>query len=109
MDAESEPVPATEPVPDSPPLGFKPLAAIADSAPVVVTKAVWQLAGTLRAIFDEMDKRPHPRTAYRWLSVLPGLGAISNYLGERGNGARRRCRAELACRATRYPLTRATA
>lgn len=82
-DFELTPDPEPQSAPESPPPGFKPLAAITESIPVVATKAIWQLAGILRAIFDEVAKRPRPRNVYRWLSVLPGLGAVSNYLGER--------------------------
>ena len=73
-----------EPVPETPPPGWKPLEAITSSTPVVVVRTVWQLAGILRATFDEVAKRPHPTKVYRWLSSLPGLGAIATYFGEHG-------------------------
>jgi hypothetical protein len=81
FDAPSHPA---EPLPQTPPAGWKPLEAITSSIPVVVAKTVWQLAGILRATFDEVAKRPHPKKVYRWLSALPGLGAIATYFGERG-------------------------
>lgn len=76
--------PDPEPLPDAPPPGWKPLRAITSSTPVVITRTVWQLAGILRATFDEVTKRLHPKKLYQRLSVLPGLGAIATYLGERG-------------------------
>lgn len=72
------------PLPQTPPPGWKPLHAIAASTPVVLTRTVWQLAGILRATFEEAAKRPHPSKLYRWLSALPGIGAIATYFGERG-------------------------
>ncbi|MEO6793546.1 MAG: hypothetical protein ABI253_14885 [Mycobacterium sp.] len=74
----------SEPLPETPPSGWKPLEAITSSTPVVVTRTVWKLAGILRATFDEVTKRPHPKKLYQRLSWLPGLGAISSYAGERG-------------------------
>ncbi|MDH6244609.1 hypothetical protein [Mycobacterium sp. OTB74] len=72
-----------EPLPETPPPGWKPLEAITSSMPVVITKTVWQLAGILQAMFEEVAKRPHPSKLYRLLSSLPGLGAIATYFGER--------------------------
>lgn len=83
-DIELDPEPAPEPLPDTPPKGWKPLAAVKSSTPVVVTRTMWQLAGILRATFDEAAKRPQPRKGYRRLAALPGLGWIATYLGERG-------------------------
>jgi len=74
----------SEPLPESPPPGWKPLAGIASSTPVVITRTVWKLAGILRATFDEVSKRPRPKKLYQRLSLLPGLGAIATYAGERG-------------------------
>ncbi|BBX24329.1 hypothetical protein MTER_37400 [Mycolicibacter terrae] len=48
-----------------------------------VIGTVWQLAGILRATFEEAAKRPQPKKLYQRLSVLPGLGAIAGYFGER--------------------------
>ena len=63
---------------------WKPLKSITSSTPVVITRTVWQLAGILRATFDEVAKRPHPNKWYQRLGALPGLGAIAAYAGERG-------------------------
>ncbi|MGV0624467.1 hypothetical protein [Mycolicibacter minnesotensis] len=78
--APSEPTP----LPETPPPGWKPLAAITSSTPVVITRTVWQLAGILRATFDEASKRPHPKKFYQRLGALPGLGLVASYFGERG-------------------------
>ncbi|MEB3070817.1 hypothetical protein [[Mycobacterium] vasticus] len=76
--------PDPEPLPETPPPGWKPLQSITSSTPVVITRTVWQLAGILRATFDEVAKRPHPNKWYQRLGALPGLGAIAAYAGERG-------------------------
>ncbi|MDR3662233.1 MAG: hypothetical protein P4L86_17945 [Mycobacterium sp.] len=73
-----------EPLPETPPPGWKPLEAITSSTPVVVVRTLWQLAGILLATFEEVAKRPHPKKLYGLLSSLPGLGWISAYFGERG-------------------------
>lgn len=73
-----------EPLPQTPPPGWKPLKSITSSTPVVITRTVWQLAGILRATFEEAGKRPHPKKIYQRLGTLPGLGLIASYFGERG-------------------------
>lgn len=45
---------------------------------------LWRLAGLLRAIGDELNRRPRPRAVFRYLGVLPGVGAVADYLGEYG-------------------------
>lgn len=55
-----------------------------DRQPAALVKAVWQLAGLLRAIGDELVKRPRPRRIFRYLGMLPGVGAVADYLGEYG-------------------------
>lgn len=45
---------------------------------------LWRLAGVLRAIGDELNRRPRPRAVFRYLGVLPGVGAVADYLGEYG-------------------------
>jgi hypothetical protein len=47
-------------------------------------KALWQLAGLMRAIGDELVKRPRPRSVFRYLGMLPAVGALADYLGEYG-------------------------
>ena len=82
------PPPEPEPLPETPPPGWKPLEAISSSTPVVLTKTIWQLAGILRATFDEVAKRPHSGRLYRLLSSLPWFGGIATYFGERDALAR---------------------
>ncbi|MEV0671159.1 hypothetical protein [Mycobacterium sp. NPDC050441] len=43
---------------------------------------LWEFAGTLRAVGDEFTKRPHPQKLYRYLGMLPGIGAVADYVGE---------------------------
>ena len=69
-------------LPEAPPTGWKPLETITSSIPVVAVRTVWQLAGILRATFDEVAKRPHPTKVYRYLGMLPGLGSVATYFGE---------------------------
>jgi len=73
-----------ETLPETPPDGWKPLEAITSSLPVVVVKSIWQLAGILRATFDEIAKRPQPTKWWQRFSALPWVGAVSTYFGERG-------------------------
>jgi len=73
-------------LPETPP-GWRPLDAVASSTPVVV-RTVWQLAGILRATFEEVAKQPHPGKLYRWLGMLPGIGGVATYFGERDALAR---------------------
>jgi hypothetical protein len=47
-------------------------------------RALWQLAGLMRAIGDELVKRPRPRSIFRYLGMLPAAGAVADYLGEYG-------------------------
>lgn len=49
-----------------------------------LVKKLWQLAGILNAIGDELGKRPHPRRLFRYLGMLPGIGAVAGYFGEYG-------------------------
>jgi hypothetical protein len=47
-------------------------------------KSLWHLAGIVRAIGDELVKRPRPRAVYRYLGMLPAVGVIPEYFGEYG-------------------------
>jgi hypothetical protein len=47
-------------------------------------RALWQLAGLMRAIGDELVKRPRPRRIFRYLGMLPAAGAVADFLGEYG-------------------------
>jgi hypothetical protein len=51
---------------------------------VALLRALWHVAGVMRAIGDELVKRPRPRRLFRYLGMLPAVGAIADYLGEYG-------------------------
>lgn len=55
-----------------------------DGTPLAFLKALWHVAGVMRAIGDELVKRPRPRRLFRYLGMLPAVGAIADYLGEYG-------------------------
>jgi hypothetical protein len=52
--------------------------------PAGVATALWRLTGLMRAIADELAKRPHPKGIYRVMGMLPAVGAVADYLGEYG-------------------------
>jgi len=52
--------------------------------PKGIAKALWQLIGVFDAIGDELAKRPHPRAPFRYVAMLPAVGAVASYLGECG-------------------------
>jgi hypothetical protein len=52
--------------------------------PAGLAQGLWRLAGLMRAIADELAKRPHPKGFYRVLGMLPAVGAVADYLGEYG-------------------------
>ncbi|NTY63189.1 hypothetical protein [Mycolicibacterium sphagni] len=52
--------------------------------PAGIAKALWQLIGVLDAVGDELAKRPHPRAPFRYIAMLPAVGAVASYLGECG-------------------------
>ncbi|GJF19594.1 hypothetical protein NGTWS1803_09560 [Mycolicibacterium cyprinidarum] len=56
--------------------------------PLGIAKALWNLMGLLDAIGEELGKRPHPRMAFKYVSMLPAVGAVAAYLGECGALAR---------------------
>ncbi|WP_304113960.1 hypothetical protein [Mycolicibacterium bacteremicum] len=49
-----------------------------------IVAKVWHLAGILNAIGGELGKRPHPRAVFRYVGMLPVVGAVAAYLGEYG-------------------------
>ncbi len=53
-------------------------------SPLGIAKALWKLVGLLDAVGAEFAKRPQPRAPYRYLGMLPAVGAVAAYLGERG-------------------------
>ena len=52
--------------------------------PKGIASALWKLVGVLDAIGDELAKRPHPRAPFRYVAMLPAIGALASYLGECG-------------------------
>ena len=52
--------------------------------PVGIASALWKLVGVLDAVGDELAKRPHPRAPFRYVAMLPAVGAVASYLGECG-------------------------
>jgi hypothetical protein len=62
--------------------------AVIPKSPAGVAKAVWNLVGLFDAIGDELAKRPHSRAPFRYLSMLPAVGALAAYFGECGALAR---------------------
>jgi hypothetical protein len=56
----------------------------ADWTPKALGRSLWQLTGLMRAIGDELVKRPRPRSIFRYLGMLPAAGAVADYLGEYG-------------------------
>jgi hypothetical protein len=43
-------------------------------------KALWHVAGLMRAIGDELVKRPRPRAVFRYLGMVPAVGAVARLL-----------------------------
>ena len=66
----------------------EPRLAVIPKTPAGVAKAVWNLVGLFDAIGDELAKRPHSRGPFRYLSMVPGVGALAAYFGECGALAR---------------------
>lgn len=50
--------------------------------PVGIAKALWRLVGLFDAIGDEIAKRPQPSAPFRYLGMLPAVGAVVSYFGE---------------------------
>lgn len=61
-----------EVTPTPPRLGVKPTA-----------KWLWRQGRLLLALQDELEKRPHGRFYHRFLGMLPIVGMLGDYLGER--------------------------
>ncbi|MGK2882842.1 MAG: hypothetical protein ACSLE6_19365 [Mycobacterium sp.] len=57
-----------------------------DSAPAEsgVAVTLWNALGLIRAVGDELAKRPRPRGFFRYLGMLPAVGAVADYVGEYG-------------------------
>lgn len=52
--------------------------------PMGVAKALWELMGLFGAVVAELGKRPRPRALFRYLGMLPAVGAVVAYVGEWG-------------------------
>ena len=52
--------------------------------PIDIAKSLWRLMGLLNSIGEELAKRPHPRRLFRYLGMLPAVGAVVDYVGELG-------------------------
>jgi hypothetical protein len=61
-----------------------PESAQTDGPPVALVKALWHVAGLMRAIGDELVKRTRPRAVFRYLGTVPAVGAVADYFGEDG-------------------------
>ncbi|MEV0680984.1 hypothetical protein AB0I60_31155 [Actinosynnema sp. NPDC050436] len=48
-----------------------------------IGRTVWKLAKVLWSLEDELDKRPHGRFYHQALGMLPVVGVVGDYLGER--------------------------
>ncbi|QZH63053.1 hypothetical protein K1X22_10155 [Mycolicibacterium farcinogenes] len=53
-----------------------------ESPPQSLPEKLWSFAGSVRATGEEIAKRPHPQKVYRYLGMLPGVGAVAAYFGE---------------------------
>ncbi|MUM17922.1 hypothetical protein FZI91_02065 [Mycobacterium sp. CBMA271] len=53
-------------------------------SPFALARTMWHLAGILRAIGNELEKRPQPKPIFRYLGMLPAIGSIAGYIGEYG-------------------------
>ena len=58
------------------------------TTPLDLPKSLWRLMGLLNSIGEELAKRPHPRRVFRYLGMLPAVGAVVDYVGELGALAR---------------------
>ncbi|AXX28092.1 hypothetical protein KCV87_16740 [Actinosynnema pretiosum subsp. pretiosum] len=54
----------------------------------VVGRAVWKLARVLWSLEGELDKRPQGRVHHQVIGMLPLVGAVGDYFGERHGGKR---------------------
>ncbi len=54
----------------------------------MVGRAVWKLARVLWSLEGELDKRPQGRVHHQVIGMLPLVGAVGDYFGERHGGKR---------------------
>ncbi|NIH87303.1 hypothetical protein [Amycolatopsis granulosa] len=57
-------------------------------------KTLWRMGRALMAITGELEKRPHGRFYHRAVGMLPVVGVVGDYLGERSGLKRVRRRAD---------------
>lgn len=50
--------------------------------PFALAKTLWRISKMVRGIGGELGKRPQPDKIFRYLSVLPFVGAVADYFGE---------------------------
>ncbi len=55
-----------------------------EQPPKDLPHALLRLIGLLRAVSDELARRPQPRGIFRYLGMLPAVGAVVDYVGEFG-------------------------
>ncbi|AMT72168.1 hypothetical protein [Mycobacteroides immunogenum] len=53
-------------------------------SPFAMARTLWHLAGILRAVGAELQKRPQPKPIFRYLGMLPAVGGLAGYFGEYG-------------------------
>jgi hypothetical protein len=62
-------------------------------SPKAVAATLWRLARSLRGISEELGKRPRGRWYHHLIGMLPVVGALGDYFGERAGLRRARRRA----------------
>ncbi|MGB7234440.1 MAG: hypothetical protein WBD41_00535 [Rhodococcus sp. (in: high G+C Gram-positive bacteria)] len=55
-----------------------------DNGPFALLHAMWDVASVLRDVSNELAKRPHSRKVFRIISMIPLVGGVVGYFGERG-------------------------
>ena len=83
-DDEKPAAPPEEPAPEPVALAPEPEPTPSKWRPAAVAQTLWHIVGILRAAGTEVAKRPQPRRFFRWLGMLPVIGAIATYFGELG-------------------------
>lgn len=51
-------------------------------SPFALAKTVWRIGQMVREVSDELRKRPKPGKFFRYLGMIPVVGAVSSYVGE---------------------------
>lgn len=50
--------------------------------PLALARTLWRLANTMRALSDELERRPQPNKVFRYLGMIPVVGVAAGYVGE---------------------------